>query len=174
MLSHQWHSGDASQEERWALPELLLPERYTSASLCGAECSLAAPGVLCSCMGWTLPWAKVQAGAAAKVVLTATRDKFDLKTAKKLNATVGHIQNLVFRWHKGWAVVHLLGVHSEGGITEPGQAAPAAEGLGQALCHSIQVHIVIQYFELCLNLWASKELRHTNHVILELRNIYQK
>ena len=45
-------------------------------------------------------------------------------------------------------VVHPLGVHSEGGVTEPGQAA--AEGLGQAVCHSIQAYMVIQYFELCL------------------------
>lgn len=71
-------------------------------------------------------------------------------------------------------MVRLLGVRSEGGVTERGQAAPAAEGLGQALCHSTQVHVVIQYFELCLNLQASKELGHASHVMLELRNIYQK
>jgi len=139
VLSHRWHSGGASQEEKRALPEkrFCLARQSRTQSGC--------PRAPYSPTSWIFLWANVQ---LQKRYRQSWETNFFSNLQKNRMVLLDTSQNLVFRWHEGWAVVCPLGVRSEGGVTEPRQAA--AQSLRQAVCHSMQTHVAIQCFELYL------------------------
>lgn len=69
--------------------------------------------VMCGCMSSIFIGEKSQAGVAVNSQPNSYQrqifNKFDFKTAKKLNATLVRPPNPVFRQHKGQAVVYWLG-----------------------------------------------------------------
>lgn len=70
------------------------------------------PQVLCSCIRSIFLWAKAPPRSVAKAVSPVRKDKFGLKTAKELNAAVGHIMSPGFQVPRMMSivVVHPWGV----------------------------------------------------------------
>lgn len=100
VLSHQWHSGGVSQEERWAA--FLLHSAEQNAVRLPLEHCTAAWAEFSSGPRFRLVWLQRQYQQPQETNLIS-------KPQRNWMLLLDMSRKLVFRWHEGWAMVHPIG-----------------------------------------------------------------